>query len=71
MYWVEEDTQKHNGKIIHKSKIQRANLDGSDITDILTNLGYIGGIALDLHGVYDVAPDTNKLTTTWANMKKQ
>ncbi len=69
MYWVERDTQKHNGKIIHKGKIQRANLDGSNITDILTGLNYVAGIALDTEGVYDVTPTTNKLTTTWANIK--
>ena len=65
MYWVEKnkETKKH--------KIRRANLDGSNVTDILTDLNYIGGIALDTEGVYDVAPDTNKLTTTWANVKVQ
>ncbi|RKU18998.1 hypothetical protein C6501_01620 [Candidatus Poribacteria bacterium] len=71
IYWIERDTQKHNGKIIHKRKIQRANLDGSNVTDILTGLNYVAGIALDTEGVYDVAPDTNKLTTTWADMKIQ
>ncbi|MDE0635037.1 MAG: hypothetical protein OXI43_04175 [Candidatus Poribacteria bacterium] len=71
IYWVELDTQKHNGKIIHKRKIRRSNLDGSNVTDILTGLNYVAGIALDTEGVYDVAPDTNKLTTTWANMKSQ
>lgn len=71
MYWVERDTQEHNGKIIHKHKIRRANLDGSNITDILTGLNTVRGIALDTEGVYDVSPDTNKLTTIWADMKTQ
>ncbi len=71
MYWVERDTQGHSGEIIHKRKIRRANLDGSNITDILTGLNYVAGIALDTEGVYDVSPDTNKLTTIWADMKTQ
>ncbi|MDE0088698.1 MAG: hypothetical protein OXU23_23460 [Candidatus Poribacteria bacterium] len=71
MYWVERDTQKHNGKIIHKSKIRRANLDGSNVTTILTGLNTVRGIALDTEGVYDVSPDSNKLTTTWAIVKSK
>lgn len=71
MYWVERDTQEHNGKIIHKRKIRHANLDGSNIIDILTGLNYVAGIALDTEGVYDVSPDRNKLTTIWADMKTQ
>lgn len=65
MYWVERDTQNRKGKI------RRANLDGSNVTDILTGLNYVAGIALDTVGVYDVRPDSDKLTTTWANMKSQ
>ena len=65
MYWVEGDIQKH------KCKIRRANLDGSNITDILTELNPVYAIALDAEGVYDVTPDTDKLTTTWANVKIQ
>ena len=60
MYWVER------GKYIRS-----ANLDGTNVTDILTGMTHIGGIALDTEGVYDVAPDTNKLTTTWAEMKNE
>ncbi len=71
MYWVERDTQKQNGKIIHTGKIQRANLDGTNVTDILTELKGVSSIALDTEGVYDVTPDTNKLTTTWANVKSR
>lgn len=62
IYWVDTDG---------KSKIRQANLDGSNVTDILTGLNYIGGIVIDNEGVYDVSPDTNKLTTTWANIKTQ
>jgi low density lipoprotein receptor-related protein 5/6 len=69
MYWVERDIQNHKGKIIHKGKIRQANLDGSNVTDIFTGPNYVTGIALDTEGVYDVTPTTNKLTTTWANMK--
>ena len=64
MYWVETNWKT-------KNKIRRANLDGSNVTDIFTGSNYMAGIALDSEGVYDVAPDTNKLTTTWANMKTQ
>ena len=63
MYWVETEFAQGTSK----SKIQRANLDGSNVTDILTGLNYVAGIALDTEGVYD----TNKLTTTWANVKSQ
>ncbi|MDE0481577.1 MAG: hypothetical protein OXI67_03250 [Candidatus Poribacteria bacterium] len=52
-------------------KIQRANLDGSNVRGILTGLNISSSIALDTEGFYDVDPDTNKLTTTWANMKIQ
>ncbi len=65
MYWVET-----NWKTI-KSKIQRANLDGTNVTTIFSGLNTVRGIALDTEGVYDVTPDTDKLTTTWANMKSQ
>lgn len=65
IYWVDCDRGRS------MCKIQRANLDGSNITDVLTELNYVRGIALDTEGVYDVSPDTNKLTTTWANMKTQ
>lgn len=65
IYWVEWNVK------LRTSKIRRANLDGSNLTDIFTELNYIGGIAIDNEGVYDVSPDTNKLTTTWANIKTQ
>lgn len=60
MYWVER------GKYI-----RRANFDGTNVTDILTGMTHIGGIALDTEGVHDVAPDKDKLTTTWAKMKNE
>ena len=65
MYWVETDREAG------KYRIRRANLNGSNVTDILTGLDFVYGIALDTNGFYDVSPDTNKLTTTWANMKAQ
>jgi sugar lactone lactonase YvrE len=65
MYWVDWDWETSTGKI------QRANLDGSNVTDILTGLNRPSGITLDLDGIYDVTPGTDKLTTTWANVKVQ
>lgn len=52
-------------------KIRRANLDGSNVTDVLTGLDFPFDIALDTDGFYDVTPDTNKVTTTWASVKIQ
>lgn len=65
IYWSSRDWKTDT------SKIQRANLDGTNVTDILIDLYDIGGIALDTEGVHDVAPDKNRLTTTWANVKAQ
>jgi hypothetical protein len=65
MYWIDIDLDTDIGKI------QRANLDGSNVRNILTGLDYPSDIALDPNGFYDVTPDTNKLTTTWANVKVQ
>ncbi len=61
MYWINRGTDK----------IQRANLDGTNVRDIITGLNDPSGLALDIDGISDVAPDTNKLTTTWANVKVQ
>ena len=64
MYWINQGA----------GKIQRANLDGTNVTNILTGLIFPTSIALDTSETYnvtDVAPDTNKLTTTWANVKVQ
>ena len=65
MYWIDIDVNTEIGKI------QRANLDGSNVTDVLTGLDFPFDIALDTDGFYDVTPDTNKVTTTWANVKIQ
>ena len=65
IYWVNWDWETFTGKI------QRANLDGSNVTDILTGLDRPSAIVLDLDGIYGVTPDTNKLTTTWANVKSR
>ena len=54
-----------------KSKIQRANLDGSNIKDILTGLENVDDFALYTEELYDVSPDIQKITTTWANIKIQ
>lgn len=70
IYWIESTTQKQNGENVSSRKIRRANLDGSGITDIITELeNYTPGLVIDPYGVYDVTPETNKLTTTWASMK--
>ena len=61
MYWLELEG---------KGGIKRANLDGSNVTEILTDIENIGWIALDLHNIYDVS-STNRLTTIWANVKNQ
>lgn len=63
IYWLQSD------KDVGKSKIGSANLDGTNVIDILTNLD--GGTSLDilLPGAYDVMPDEDKLTTIWANIK--
>ena len=50
-------------------KIQRANLDGSRIKDIITGLGNVWKIVLYSPGAYTVAPGTDKLITTWAEIK--
>ena len=63
MYWVEEE------RGTQKKKIRSAKLDGSNVTDILTGFDHITGIAIDPGELYDVSPDTNKITTTWANLK--
>ena len=65
IYWSSKNKQSM------QSKIQRANLDGSKIKDILTGLEDVNSIALYIEELYDVTPDTNKLTTTWANIKTQ
>ena len=65
MYWLERNEETHN------SHIRRAKLDGTNVTTIYTNSNYLKGIAIDPMGIYDVLPDTNKLTTTWANIKTQ
>ncbi|MYC72642.1 MAG: PQQ-binding-like beta-propeller repeat protein [Gemmatimonadetes bacterium] len=50
LYWTDEGTGKYRGR--HRpepetGKIQAANLDGSNIEDVLTGLSYPDGIALD------------------------
>ena len=56
MYWTEgtsETKGRHFGKIWiegtpHTAKIRRANLDGTDIQDVITTGDYPAGIALDM-----------------------
>jgi len=50
-------------------KIQQANLDGSDVTDVVTDLRRITGLALDTEGIFAVEP-AGKLTTLWGKMKR-
>ncbi len=65
IYFVERNNETAKGMI------RCVNFDGTDVTTIFSGLNTVRGIALDTEGVYDVAPDTNKLTTIWADMKIQ
>ncbi len=65
IYWTERNFKTE------KSMIRCANLDGSNVTDILIGSNNVGSIALDTEGVYGVNPDKDKITTTWANVKTQ
>ena len=62
MYWSTWDRRENT------HKIQRANLDGSGVRDVVTDLGNINGLALDSEGIYAVDP-AGKLTTVWAAVK--
>ena len=63
MYWVEINHQTD------EKVIKRANMDGSEVETIYTSLKYIWSIALDTENIYGITPDTDRLTTTWANVK--
>lgn len=63
MYWIERDIVKQKS-----SRLRRANFDGTNVTDIFNGLKS-NCFALDIDRFYDVAPTTEKLTTTWANVK--
>ena len=65
IYWTENEMAEPH------FRIGRANLDGTNVTNVLTGLNNVTGIALHLIGTYDVTSDVNKLTTTWANIKAQ
>ncbi len=65
IYWTENEMAGPH------FRIGRANLDGTNVTNVLTGLNNVTGIALHLIGTYDVTSDVNKLTTTWANIKAQ
>lgn len=62
IYWSSWDRQTDLWKI------QSANLNGSDVSDVATELNRIRGLAVDTEGVFDVSP-ADKLTTTWAHVK--
>ena len=65
IYWTSWDRKTDS------YKIQSASLDGSNVTDIITDLKRVNAIALDTDGLYDVKPETEKLATTWGNVKKE
>lgn len=65
IYWAE------NERAGPHYRIGRANLDGTNIINVLTGLNTVIGLALHLIGTYNVMPDEDKLTTTWANIKTQ
>ncbi len=52
----------------HTGKIQRSNLDGSEVENIITGLNNPWSLALDFPGTH-VTPSIDKLTTTWAKVK--
>ena len=64
IYWVEPEGGG-------KGKIRSANLDGTDVIDVLTGLLRLSDVAIHNIGPYDVSSDIHKLTTTWANIKVQ
>lgn len=65
MYWLErnKDTQE--------SHIRQAKLDGTNAITLYTSANYLKGLAIDEIATYDVIPDEDKLTTTWAKIKTQ
>lgn len=65
IYWLQSDNE------VGKSKIGRANLDGTNVIDILTDLDHGTSLDILLPAAYDVTSDSDKLTTTWANIKTQ
>ncbi len=65
IYWVDWDWDTDT------YKIQRADLDGSNVRDLFTGLNRPSEIVLDTDGFYDVTPDANKVTTTWAKVKSK
>lgn len=62
LYWASWD------RATSLYKIQQSTLDGKDVTDIVTDLQRINGLALDTEGIYDVTPK-DRLTTIWGNIK--
>ena len=65
IYWLQSD------KEVGKSKIGRANLVGTNVIDIITDLDHGTSLDILLPGAYDVMSDEDKLTTIWANIKTQ
>ena len=47
IYWTDQSWDRFTGAVT-ASKIQRANLNGSNVQDIVTGLGIVEGIALDV-----------------------
>lgn len=64
LYWINKNP----------GKIQRSNLDGTNVTDVVTGLIFPIDVALDIReeqSLTDVTPDSDKLTTVWANVKSR
>ena len=64
IYWTSWDRRED----LHS--IQRSNLDGSDVTDLVVDTRRINSLALDTEGIFDVEP-VGKLTTVWGTMKTE
>lgn len=64
IYWTSWDRRED----LHS--IQRSNLDGSDVTDLVVDTRVIHSLALDTEGIFAVEP-AGKLTTVWGNVKAE
>lgn len=69
IYWVDVAHRKYRRSNLDGTDvIQQANLNGSNVRDVVTGLHNINGLALNSEGIYAVDP-AGKLTTIWADVK--
>lgn len=64
IYWNSWDRRED----LHS--IQRSNLDGSDVTDLVVDTRVINSLALDTEGIFDVEL-AGKLATVWGDVKAE